>query len=140
MNLETLKKFDIAFAKRRKELEKKMYEQLQKDVMELLKLESAKVEAYKAYVRQLEKVEKELECPACHKLVKVTFGQIKCPHCGLSTGEVKSIGELFGVWLGICLLFAKNNNLAQTLKDLQSLGGVITIGKADEATSEEIEE
>lgn len=140
MEMETFKKFMLALDKRQKEVQERMFEQFEKDVVELIKLEKAKLNAVEAYHLQFAKVKDEIECPVCHKKAMLQWGKITCPVCGLSTGETNSTRELFRVWMGFCMIFDKNKDLAQMIRELQTLGARLTLEVQPEAPGEEIEE
>lgn len=117
-----------------------MFEQLKKDVADLLRIEKERAEVNEAYQKQLEKVRSGIVCPVCHKQARVHYGamnQIVCEVCGLSTGSTYSLKDLFQIWLTFCLAFDEDSSLAKTLKELQALGGKVTIEKGEEAESEE---
>lgn len=117
-----------------------MFEEFEKDVVELVKLEKAKLDAVEAYQIQFVKVKDEIQCPVCHKKANMNWGKITCPVCGLSTGETKSTRELFRVWMGFCMIFDKNKDLAKMIRELQTLGAKLTFEVQPEAPGEEIEE
>ena len=69
----------------------------------------------------------------------LVWGKITCPVCGLSTGETKSTQELFRVWMEVCLIFNKNKELAESIRELQQLGADLTLRVQPEAPDEKIE-
>ena len=99
-----------------------MNEELEKDVLELVRLEMAKEKAMDTWIQKFEKVSKEIKCPKCKKKAMVLLGKIKCQYCGLSTGGASSNWELYLIWFKICRAVDEKGGYDEIVKKLESIG------------------
>lgn len=100
-----------------------MNEDLENDVLELIRLEKAKENAMDAWIQKFEKVSKEIKRPKCKKKAMVLLGKIKCQNCGLSTGAISSNWELYLIWFKICRAVDEKGGFEAIVKKLEALGG-----------------
>ena len=99
-----------------------MNEELEKDVLELVRLEMAKEKAMDNWIQKFEKVSKEIKCPKCKKKAMVLLGKIKCQYCRLSTGGASSNWELYLIWFKICRAVDEKGGYDEIVKKLESIG------------------